>query len=315
MREKVAKPCMTMLAPGRQMALAGLVQEVCSRPQEADRAEMQPGAAQEPTRHLVIIGDSRQMPELQSESVHLVVPSPPYWCIKDYEHPGQIGAGQSYEQYLEDLGKVLGEAARVLHCGCRMAINIGDQFLRASEHGRYRVQPLGADVINIGRRLGLDYMGAIIWRKITTTVTTGGGCWMGSTYYPRDGHITYEHEYIVLLKKPGRPPGPPSPEAKMLSRLTKEQRSAWFRGIWDDLPPVRQEPHQAMFPVGLPSRLIRMYTFWGETVLDPFLGSGTTCIAAALEGRNSIGYEINPAFEALIRQRWQAEIIEPGQTP
>lgn len=315
MKRRTKTSCAAAQPQAHQVALAGWAEEACSAHPVGSTARLKPPADMEATRHLVIIGDSRQMPELETESVHLVVTSPPYWCIKDYEHPGQIGAGQSYEQYLEDLGRVIGEGARVLHRGCRMAVNIGDQFLRATEHGRYRVQPLAADVINIGRRFGLDYMGTIIWRKITTTVTTGGGCWMGSTYYPRDGHITYEHEYIVLLRKPGRPPGPPSPEAKNLSRLTKEQRSAWFRGIWDDLPPVRQEPHQAMFPVGLPVRLIRMYTFWGETVLDPFLGSGTTCIAAALEGRNSVGYEINPAYEALIRQRWQAEIIQAGQTP
>lgn len=293
----------------------GLPRPAAPVPQDHGKAQPNSPADTQTTQHLVIIGDARQMQEVGDESVHFVVTSPPYWCIKDYAHPDQIGAGQSYEQYLDDLSLVLREAARALHRGCRMAVNIGDQFLRGAEHGRYRLQPIAADVINIGRRLGLDYMGTIIWRKITTTLTSGGGVWMGSIYYPRDGHITYEHEYIVLLRKPGRPPGPPSRQAKQLSRLTKQQRSAWFRGIWDDIPPVRQESHQAMFPVGLPARLIRMYTFWGETVLDPFLGSGTTCIAAALEGRNSIGYEINPTYEAVIRQRWRAEIVDSGQAP
>jgi len=255
------------------------------------------------TRHLVVLGDARRMPELEDRSVRLVVTSPPYWCIKDYGRAGQIGCGQSYEEYLAALEEVLAECRRVLDRGCRMAINVGDQFLRASEHGRYHVQPIGADIIHIGRRLDLDYMGSIIWRKITTTNTTGGCCWMGSIYYPRDGHITYEHEYIHLLRKRGRPPGAPSPEAKERSRLTKEQRSAWFRGVWEDLPPARQKGHEAMFPVDLPRRLIRMYSFWGETVLDSFLGSGTTALAAALEGRNSVGYEINPEFEEQIRAR------------
>jgi site-specific DNA-methyltransferase (adenine-specific) len=257
-----------------------------------------------PTTHTAHIADARTMPELPDSSVHLVVTSPPYWCIKDYDHPDQIGSGQSYEDYLADLGRVFAECARVLHTGCRMAINIGDQFLRASEHGRYRVQPLGADVINLGRALGLDFMGNIIWRKITTTNTTGGGSWMGSIYFPRDGHITYEHEYILLFRKLGKAPGPPSPEAKEASRLTKEHRSAWFRGVWDDIFPTRQEAHQAMFPLELPRRLIQMYSFVGETILDPFLGSGTTALAAAQVGRNSVGYEINPAFEATIRSRF-----------
>ena len=122
------------------------------------------------------------MPELGDESVHLVVTSPPYWCIKDYAHPRQIGYEQDYEEYIEDLGSVIGECHRVLCAGCRAAINIGDQYLRASEHGRYRVQPIPADIIRLGRDIGFDFMGNIIWKKISTTNTTGGGSWMGSVY-------------------------------------------------------------------------------------------------------------------------------------
>jgi site-specific DNA-methyltransferase (adenine-specific) len=199
---------------------------------------------------------------------------------------------------------VLAECHRVLHRGCRAAVNIGDQYLRASEHGRYRVQPIPADIIRIGRDIGFDFMGNIIWEKISTTRTTGGGCWMGSVYHPRDGHITYEHEYIILFRKAGKPPRP-SAEQKAKSRLTKEQRSEWFRGVWR-IKPDRQDEHAAMFPVELPRRLIRMYSFYGETVLDPFLGSGTTSLAAEQEGRNSVGYELNPDFEPLIRRKWEA---------
>ena len=263
------------------------------------------------SNHRIVFGDSRQMTEVADQSVHLVVTSPPYWCIKDYAHPGQIGYDQSYEEYLADLGQVLAECHRVLCPGCRAAINIGDQYLRASEHGRYRVQPIPADIIGMGREVGFDFMGNIIWEKISTTNTTGGGQWMGSTYYPRDGHVTYEHEYIILLRKPGDWPRPTA-EQKEQSKLTKEQRSEWFRGIWR-LTPERQNGHVAMFPVELPRRLMKMYSFPGETVLDPFLGSGTTCLAAELEGRNSLGYEINPAFEPMIREKLQTELPEgPG---
>ncbi len=267
---------------------------------------------QQRTQHLVIIGDARMMPELGDCSVHLIVTSPPYWSIKDYGHPGQIGCGQTYAEYLDSLREVFAECARVLCPGCRMAVNTGDQFLRASEHGRYRVQPIAADIICILRDLGLDYMGSIIWRKITTTRTTGGGCWMGSIYYPRNGHITYEHEYIILFRKPGKSPPAPSTQAREKSRLSKRQRSAWFRGVWDDIPPARQREHQAMFPVELPARLIRMYTFWGETVLDPFMGSGTTALAAAICGRNSIGYEINGSFAPIIQRRFE-QFADSGQ--
>ncbi|MFQ6131501.1 MAG: DNA-methyltransferase [Armatimonadota bacterium] len=268
---------------------------------------MPDGARTAPTtQHRIILADSREMPELGDESVHLVVTSPPYWSIKDYQHPDQIGREQSYEEYLEALGEVVRECHRVLHKGCRMAVNIGDQYLRAIEHGRYRVQPIPADLSVIGREIGFDFMGNIIWRKVSTTKTTGGGEWMGSTYYPRDGHITYEHEYILLFRKRGKWPRP-SHEAKEKSRLSKEHRSKWFRGVWDDLPPERQDEHVAMFPVDLPRRLIRMYTFWGETVLDPFLGSGSTSLAAALEGRDSVGYEVNSGFRPIIEKKLGVE--------
>lgn len=261
--------------------------------------------------HRLFLADSRHMPELDDRSVHIVVTSPPYWCIKDYAHPGQIGFEQSYEEYLADLRQVLAECVRVLHPGCRAAINIGDQYLRATEHGRYRVQPIPADLIRLGQDLGFDFMGQIIWRKVSTTKTSGGGQWMGSVYYPRDGQITYEHEYILLLRKPGTPPKPTA-EQRERSRLRKEDRSRWFRGVWDDLPPARQRAHVAMFPVELPRRLILMYSFWGETVLDPFVGSGTTMQAAEETGRNSVGYEINPAFERLVRAKVQPSLTREG---
>lgn len=254
------------------------------------------------TTHRIIFADAQRMDALDDESVHLVVTSPPYWSIKDYGHPGQIGYDQSYEEYLAALGNVIRECRRALHPGCRMAINIGDQYLRASEHGRYRVQPIPADLSVIAREIGFDFMGNIIWHKISTTNTTGGGSLMGSMYFPKDGHVTYEHEYILLLRKRGDWPRPDA-EAKEASRLTKQERTEWFRGVWDDIPPVRQEGHVAMFPVEIPRRLIKMYTFAGETVLDPFMGSGTTALAAAEEGRNSVGYEINREFEGLIRER------------
>jgi len=253
------------------------------------------------TRHKLILGDSRTMPEIADESVHLVVTSPPYWCIKDYGHPEQIGFNQTYEEYIESIGRVISECHRVLHPGCRMAVNIGDQYLRAAEHERYRVLPIPSDLAVVGRKIGFDYMGSIIWQKISTTNTSGGGAWMGSMYYPRDGHVTYEHEYILLFRKLGDWPKAGTPEVKEASRLAKEERQSWFRGVWSDIHPDRQSSHIAMFPVELPRRLIKMYSFWGETILDPFMGSGTTAKAASLEGRNSIGYELNPDFEPLIR--------------
>lgn len=254
------------------------------------------------TTHRVLLGDARHLDALADADVDFIVTSPPYWSIKDYGQEGQIGHAQEYADYLADLQQVLSECLRVLRPGCRMAINIGDQYLRASEHGRYRIQPIPADLTLRAVALGFDFMGSIIWRKISTTKTTGGGALMGSIYLPKDGHVTYEHESILLLRKQGKW-RKPSPEACEKSRLTKVQRTAWFRGVWEDIPPERQKAHSAMFPVALPERLIRMYSFWGETVLDPFLGSGTTALAAARCGRNSVGYELNPAFLPVIEEK------------
>ena len=262
------------------------------------------------TTHHVIIGDSRHMDAVETETVDFVVTSPPYWSIKDYGHEGQIGRRQDYGEYLDDLQQVLGECLRVLRTGCRMALNIGDQYLRATEHGRYRVQPIAADLTLRAQAAGFDFMGGIIWRKISTTHTTGGGAMMGSMYLPKDGHITYEHEYILILRKQGQWQKP-SAEVCDKSTLTKEQRSAWFRGVWDDIAPERQKGHSAMFPVALPERLIRMYSFWGETVLDPFLGSGTTSLAAARAGRSSIGYEINAEFLPVIEAKLAQNQLGP----
>jgi len=254
------------------------------------------------TLHKIINGSAQDcLSKFKDESIGLVVTSPPYWQIKDYDIKDQIGTDQDYQDYLDSLREVWEECHRLLKPGCRMAINIGDQYLRASEYGRYRIKPIPADTIKIGQDLGFDFMGNIIWKKVSTTETTGGGSWMGSTYYPKDGHVTYEHEYILLFRKRGDWSAP-SQEAKEKSKLTKKQRSDWFRGHWE-LSPERQDDHVAKFPIELPRRLIKMYSFYGETILDPFLGSGTTSLAAMTTGRDSIGVELNDDFLDIIQEK------------
>lgn len=253
--------------------------------------------------HHVYVGDSESViADMESGSVQLVVTSPPYWSIKDYNHPSQIGHQDTYEEYLSRLDAVWDQCARVLEPGCKIAINIGDQFLRARDHGVYRVAPIHAEIIRqFEARKGFIYLGGIIWRKITNTNTTGGCSWMGSIYFPRDGYVTFEHEFILLFKKQGKARRP-SKEAKARSRLTKQQRSEWFRGVWD-VSPARQKDHPAPFPVELPERLIRMFTYHGERVLDPFLGSGSTIVAADNSGRIGVGVELNQQFAQLARNR------------
>ncbi len=253
------------------------------------------------TFHKIIIGDSREMKEVPDESVHLIVTSPPYWQLKDYGVEQQIGFNQSYEEYINHLNLVWAEANRVLHPGCRLCINIGDQFARSVYYGRYKVIPIRTEIIKFCETLGLDYMGAIIWQKVTTTNTTGGASIMGSYPYPRNGILKLDYEFILIFRKQGKPPAV-SREIKERSKLSIQEWNRYFTGHWN-FAGVRQEGHLAMFPEELPRRLIRMFTFVGETVLDPFLGSGTTTLAAQHLDRNSIGYEINEEFLPEIKKK------------
>ena len=255
------------------------------------------------TQHRIILGDSRAMAEVANESVHLVVTSPPYWQLKDYGHEHQIGFNDSYEAYINHLNLVWNECYRVLHEGCRLCVNIGDQFARSVYYGRYKIIPIRTEIIKFCETIGFDYMGAIIWQKVTTVNTSGGATIMGSFPYPRNGIVKLDYEFILLFKKLGDSPTP-TKEQKENSKLTTEEWNTYFYGHWN-FPGEKQSKHLATFPEELPRRLIRMFTFPGETVLDPFLGSGTTALAARNLERNSVGYEINREFVPLIKEKLQ----------
>ena len=255
----------------------------------------------EKTLHQVIIGDSRHMTEVKDELVHLVITSPPYWQLKDYGVKDQIGFNDSYQDYIDNLNKVWKECYRVLHPGCRLCINIGDQFARAIIYGRYKVIPIRTEIIKFCESIGFDYMGGIIWQKVTTCKTTGGATVMGSYPYPRGGIIKIDYEFIVIFKKLGKDPKP-SQEIKEKSKLTQQEWNDYFNGHWN-FPGEKQNSHIAMFPKELPRRLVKMFSFYGDTVLDPFLGSGTTSRAALDLGRSSIGYEINQDFLETIKEK------------
>ena len=253
------------------------------------------------TTHTIINGDCRYMKEVADKSVHLIITSPPYWQLKDYGTANQIGFNDSYEQYINHLNLVWKECYRVLHDGCRLCVNIGDQFARSVYYGRYKVIPIHTEIIRFCEAIGFDFMGQIIWQKSTTMNTTGGGSVMGSFPYPRNGIAKLDYEYILLFKKQGKAPIP-SAEQKDNSKMTNEEWNTYFNGHWY-FNGARQDKHLAMFPDELPKRLIKMFSFYGETVMDPFLGSGTTSAVARMLGRNSIGYEINPDYIPLIKQR------------
>jgi site-specific DNA-methyltransferase (adenine-specific) len=253
------------------------------------------------TTHKIITGDSRQMSELKDSSVHLIITSPPYWQLKDYGTATQIGFNDSYESYINHLNLVWAECFRVLHEGCRLCINIGDQFARSVYYGRYKVIPIHSEIIKFCETIGFDFMGQIIWQKATTMNTTGGGAVMGSFPHPRNGIVKLDFEYILLFKKQGNAPKPTQTQ-KDNSAMTNEEWNTYFNGHWY-FNGAKQDKHLAMFPEELPHRLIKMFSFPNETVLDPFLGSGTTSLAAKKLNRNSIGYEINPEYIPIIKEK------------
>lgn len=254
------------------------------------------------TTHKIINGDSRQMNLVPDKSVHLVITSPPYWQLKDYGTENQIGYHEDYETYINNLNLVWKECYRVLDNGCRLCVNIGDQFARAVYYGRYKVIPIRTEIIKFCESIGFDYMGAIIWQKQTTTNTTGGASLMGSFPTPRNGILSIDYEFILIFKKLGTSKSKVSKEIKEQSKMTTEEWKEYFAGHWN-FGGARQDGHIAMFPEELPKRLIKMFAFKGETVLDPFMGSGTTSLAARNLERNSIGYEINPEFIEIAKDK------------
>lgn len=268
----------------------------------------------------VIVGDSRAMPEVGNNSIGLIVTSPPYWDLKDYGKDEQIGYGQSLHDYLKDLYRVWKECYRVLMPGRRLCINIGDCFTRSVTHGRYKIIPIHAEIISQCEDIGFDYMGAIIWQKQTTMNTTGGAKIMGSYPYPPNGMIRMDYEFILVFRKLGDAVKP-SRDVKEQSIISKDDWRENFRSHWR-FNGVCQDKHMALFPIELPRRLIKMFSFVGDTVLDPFLGNGTTMTAAMELNRNSIGYEINENFlnnvesgVEIMRRESKIEITKTNYAP
>lgn len=249
----------------------------------------------------IYCGDARDLSVLRDGETSLIVTSPPYWQIKDYNSQNQIGYGQSLHEYLFDLARVWKECFRVLQSGRRLCINIGDQFARSEIYGRYKVIPLHCEIVSMCQSLGFDYLGSIIWQKKTTLNTSGGAVIMGSFPYPPNGVVELDYEHILLFKKPGKP-SKIDIDIKSRSVLTKDEWKTYFAGHWN-FGGARQLVHEATFPDELPRRLIKMFSFAEETVFDPFLGSGTTAKVALELGRSAIGFELNPDYHALIQEK------------
>ena len=251
---------------------------------------------------IVYYKSSEIMEELDDNSIQLIITSPPYGKIKDYGSEDQIGFYDSFEDYFERLNHVWSECYRVLEPKCRMIINIGDQYLRTAKFGRYRIVSIASRIINDCLKIGFDYLGDIIWQKISTTNTTGGCSLMGSIYYPRNGLLTYDYEHILIFKKHIGTKKKIDVQIKELSKISLSEWKKWYVGHWK-FPGIVQKEHIAMFPKELPYRIIRMFSFIGDNVLDPFVGSGTTLKVAKSLFRKAIGYELNKKFRVIIENK------------
>ncbi len=255
------------------------------------------------THHQIHCGDARDLSWIPSGSVHLVVTSPPYWTLKEYErgNDNQLGDIESYDLFLKELDKVWAECKRVLVDGGRIVCVVGDVCMPRKKNGRHLVVPLHADIQVRSRQLGLDALTPILWHKIANgaTESAGNGAGFYGKPYQPGAIVKNDIEYILFLRKGGGY-RKVSQQQKELSMLTREELQSWFRSIWTDVRGAStRDGHPAPYPVELAERLIRMFSFAGDTVLDPFLGTGSTAVAALRAGRNSIGNEIEKQYVKL----------------
>jgi DNA modification methylase len=260
---------------------------------------------QVPTSHSIYRGDARDMPGLEPQSVHLVLTSPPYWTLKEYrDSEGQLGHVEDYDQFLQELDKVWKQCFQALVPGGRLICVVGDVCLSRRENGgRHTVVPLHSSIQEHCRKLGFDNLAPIIWHKISNAAyeVEGGSAFLGKPYEP-NSVIKNDIEFILMERKPG---GYRAPDisTKVLSVISVENHKKWFQQIWSGVTGASTKQHPAPYPIELAERLVRMFSFVGDTVLDPFMGTGTTTVAAAKWGRNSIGFEIDPHYYKLAQKR------------
>lgn len=251
-----------------------------------------------PTTHNLYLHDAREMSALEPESVHLVVTSPPYWTLKEYRRsPGQLGFITDYEEFLSELDKIWKQCFRALVPGGRLICVVGDVCLsRRRNDGRHTVVPLHSSIQEHCRKLGFDNLAPIIWHKIANAAYEAekGSTFLGKPYEP-NAVIKNDIEFILMERKPGGYRSP-SVATRVLSVISAENHQRWFQQIWFGLTGASTKEHPAPFPLELAERLIRMFSFVGDTVLDPFMGTGTTNLAASRWGRNSIGFEVDPHY-------------------
>ena len=258
-----------------------------------------------PTTHQIVLGDARNMDDLPPESVHLVLTSPPYWTLKEYrDSEGQMGHIEDYEEFLDELDKVWSHCFRALVPGGRLICVVGDVCLsRRENNGRHTVVPLHASIQEHCRKIGYDNLAPIIWHKISNAVyeVENGSSFLGKPYEP-NSVIKNDIEFILMERKPGGYRTPDLP-TRVLSVISAENHKRWFQQIWSGLTGASTRNHPAPYPLELADRLIRMFSFVGDTVLDPFLGTGTTTVGAAGAARHSVGFEVDEHYFNMAEKR------------
>lgn len=306
----VAEPNLESHLPAWALNLGDLQVGIPQLAKDARRiAEINSILQEIPTKHRSVRGDAREMEGLEPESVHLVLTSPPYWNLKEYhDSEGQLGHVDDYEQFLDELDLVWLRCLDALVPGGRLICVVGDVCLsRRKNNGRHTVVPLHAGIQERCRLLGYDNLSPIIWNKIANVVhevDNGGAGFLGKPYEP-NAVIKNDIEFILMERKSGGYRSP-SNAARLLSVISDENHKTWFTQIWTGVTGASTRQHPAPYPELLAERLIRMFSFVGDTVLDPFSGTGTTTVAAINTGRNSIGYEIDPKYAQLARRRIEA---------
>ena len=259
------------------------------------------------TTHRLVQGDARHVPFIKDESVHLAVTSPPYWTLKRYnENPNQLGHVADYETFLNELAQVWREMHRILVPGGRLVCVVGDVCVSRRNFGRHVVFPLHSDIAVVCRKIGFDNLNPIIWHKISNAnyEISNGSKFLGKPYEP-NAIIKNDIEFILMQRKPGGY-RQPSERQRRLSMISKEEYNKWFQQFWNITGASTRE-HPAPFPLELAYRLVRMFSFSGDTVIDPFSGTGTTMVAAMKAGRNSIGVDIDPDYCKMAEERLRKE--------
>lgn len=259
-----------------------------------------------PTHHKLFKADSRSFDFIKPDSVHLVLTSPPYWTLKTYhEHPDQLGYITDYTAFLNELDKVWHNCYRMLVPGGRLVCVVGDVCLsRRKNSGVHTVVPLHASIQERCQTIGYSNLNPIIWHKISNAkyeAKNNGGGFLGKPYEP-NGIIKNDIEFILMERKSGGYRNP-SMATRILSVIPAERHKVWFQQVWTGVTGASTKLHPAPYPLELAERLIRMFSFVGDTVLDPFMGTGTTNVAASLCGRNSLGVEVDQDYFGISAQR------------